>query len=84
MWVILARYYSRDLRSYNLWLETGFGTENMKPHNVIYTMIGGSLLWVGWFGFNAGSALGANGRAGMAMLATQVRSHFVVQFDFRA
>ncbi len=39
----------------------------------VYTMIGGSLLWVGWFGFNAGSALAADGRAGFAMLTTQVR-----------
>ena len=50
----------------------GFGTENLAPHNVALTMIGGSLLWVGWFGFNAGSALGANGTAGMAMAVTQI------------
>lgn len=51
---------------------TGFGTENFAPHNLTLTMIGGSLLWVGWFGFNAGSAVGANGTAGMAMAVTQV------------
>jgi Amt family ammonium transporter len=51
---------------------TGFGTENMAPHNLVLTMIGTSMLWVGWFGFNAGSALTADGRAGMAMLNTQV------------
>ncbi len=51
---------------------TGFGTENMAPHNLALTMIGASMLWVGWFGFNAGSALTADGRAGMAMLNTQV------------
>ena len=50
----------------------GYGTENMAPHNLVLSVIGASLLWVGWFGFNAGSALGANGAAGMAMLATQV------------
>ena len=50
----------------------GFGVENLAPHNVSLTMIGGSLLWVGWFGFNAGSAVGANGTAGMAMAVTQI------------
>ena len=50
----------------------GYGHENMSPFNLSYAVIGASLLWVGWFGFNAGSALGANGRAGMAMLATQI------------
>nr|WP_280985127.1 ammonium transporter [Gluconobacter morbifer] len=50
----------------------GIGAEDMSPFNLTYAIIGASLLWVGWFGFNAGSALGANGRAGMAMLTTQV------------
>src|ERR1700710_2346008 len=50
----------------------GYGTENMAPYNVGYAVIGASLLWVGWFGFNAGSAVGANGRAGMAMTVTQI------------
>jgi Amt family ammonium transporter len=50
----------------------GFGTENLAPHNVVLTMIGGSLLWVGWFGFNAGSAGASNGAAGMAMAVTQI------------
>ena len=43
-----------------------------RPHNVALTMIGASMLWVGWFGFNAGSAVAANGNAGMAMLVTQI------------
>jgi Amt family ammonium transporter len=50
----------------------GYGREAMPPHNLTYTLIGASLLWVGWFGFNAGSAVAADGRAGMAMLATQL------------
>ncbi len=50
----------------------GYGQENMAPFNLAYALIGASLLWVGWFGFNAGSAVGANGRAGMAMAATQI------------
>jgi Amt family ammonium transporter len=50
----------------------GYGTENMAPHNLVLTLIGASLLWVGWFGFNAGSAVAANGTAGMAMAVTQI------------
>ncbi|AOK17871.1 ammonia channel protein [Burkholderia cepacia] len=50
----------------------GYGRESMAPHNLVLTMIGGSMLWVGWFGFNAGSAVAADGRAGFAMLTTQV------------
>ncbi len=50
----------------------GYPTTPMAPHNLGYTLIGASLLWVGWFGFNAGSAVAANGTAGMAMLVTQV------------
>jgi Amt family ammonium transporter len=44
----------------------------MTPNNMTYTVMGASLLWVGWFGFNAGSAVAANGSAGMAMLVTQI------------
>jgi Amt family ammonium transporter len=50
----------------------GYPTTAMPPHNLGYTLIGASLLWLGWFGFNAGSAVAANGSAGMAMLVTQV------------
>ena len=50
----------------------GYGTENMAPHNMVLSLIGASLLWVGWFGFNAGSAVAANGQAGMAMAVTQI------------
>jgi len=50
----------------------GYGTTNMSPYTLTYAVIGASLLWVGWFGFNAGSAVGANGRAAMAMAVTQI------------
>ncbi|MDG2049039.1 MAG: ammonium transporter [Myxococcota bacterium] len=49
----------------------GFGREQMHPNSLPYTMIGASLLWVGWFGFNAGSALAADAWAGLAFLTTQ-------------
>jgi Amt family ammonium transporter len=48
----------------------GFGKEALKPHNLTLTMVGASLLWVGWFGFNAGSALEANGSAALAFVNT--------------
>tara|TARA_R110001583_G_scaffold6886_1_gene34533 strand:+ start:2659 stop:3963 length:1305 start_codon:yes stop_codon:yes gene_type:complete len=50
----------------------GFGQMALPPHNLTMTFIGAGMLWVGWFGFNAGSALGANGDAGMAMLVTHL------------
>ncbi len=50
----------------------GFGKEILAPHNLTYSVVGAALLWVGWFGFNAGSALAADGAAGMAMMVTQV------------
>jgi len=50
----------------------GYGSENMAPHNLVYSVIGASLLWIGWFGFNAGSAVSAGGLAGMAMAVTQI------------
>ena len=51
---------------------SGFPTTAMTPHNMTITVTGAGMLWVGWFGFNAGSALAANGDAGMAMLATHI------------
>ncbi len=50
----------------------GYPHTAMPPHNLTYTVVGASLLWIGWFGFNAGSALGANAQAGMAMLVTHL------------
>jgi Amt family ammonium transporter len=50
----------------------GYRTEPMAPHNLVLSVTGASLLWVGWFGFNAGSAVAANGNAGMAMAVTQI------------
>lgn len=50
----------------------GYPTTAMPPHNLTLTLVGASMLWVGWFGFNAGSAVAANGTAGMAMAVTQI------------
>ena len=50
----------------------GYPERPMPPHNLTLTVVGAGMLWVGWFGFNAGSAVAANGAAGMAMLVTQV------------
>ena len=50
----------------------GYPTHPMKPSNLVLTMVGAGMLWVGWFGFNAGSELAADGTAGMAMMVTQV------------
>ena len=51
---------------------SGYGSENMAPHNLLFSVIGASLLWVGWFGFNAGSAVTAGYNAGMAAVVTQI------------
>jgi Amt family ammonium transporter len=50
----------------------GFPTQAMPPHNMTLSIMGAGMLWVGWFGFNGGSALAANGDAGMAMLVTHI------------
>ena len=50
----------------------GYPSSPMPPHNLGYTLIGAAMLWVGWFGFNAGSELAADGTAGMAMAVTQI------------
>ena len=57
---------------------SGLGTESLAPHNLVITMSGAALLWVGWFGFNAGSALTAGGGAGIAMLNTHVATSAAV------
>ncbi len=56
--------------AYMVGKRVGFGKEAMPPHSLVMTMIGASLLWVGWFGFNAGSALSAGGGAGLAFINT--------------
>jgi Amt family ammonium transporter len=50
----------------------GYPETPMPPHNLAFTVVGASMLWVGWFGFNAGSAVAADGNAGMAMAVTQI------------
>jgi Amt family ammonium transporter len=50
----------------------GYPQTAMMPHNLNFTLMGAAMLWVGWFGFNAGSAVAANGTAGMAMAVTQI------------
>lgn len=58
--------------AYMLGSRIGLGKESMAPHNLTLTVVGASLIWVGWFGFNGGSALGANGSAAYALIVTQV------------
>ncbi len=58
--------------AYALGPRKGYGREPFQPFNLGLTMVGAGLLWVGWFGFNAGSALAADGRAGLAMAVTQI------------
>ncbi|MFC4727449.1 ammonium transporter [Coralloluteibacterium thermophilus] len=58
--------------AYVLGRRLGYGREPIKPHSVPFTFVGAALLWVGWFGFNAGSALAADGSAALAMLNTMV------------
>ena len=58
--------------AYVLGPRIGYGKDALMPHNLTLTIMGAAMLWVGWFGFNAGSALAADGRAGMAMAVTQI------------
>ena len=58
--------------AYVLGPRRGYGSENLAPHDLSLAVIGTGLLWVGWFGFNGGSALGANSRASMAIIATHL------------
>ncbi|WP_173912200.1 ammonium transporter [Acinetobacter sp. Marseille-Q1618] len=58
--------------AYLLGKRIGLGKESMAPHNLTLTVLGASLIWIGWFGFNGGSALGANGSAAYALVTTQV------------
>jgi ammonium transporter, Amt family len=58
--------------AYVLGARRGYGTENLAPHDLTLAVVGTGLLWVGWFGFNGGSALGANSRAAMAIVSTHL------------
>ncbi|SCX73760.1 ammonium transporter [Variovorax sp. EL159] len=58
--------------AYALGPRKGYGREAFEPYSLAFTMVGAGLLWVGWFGFNAGSAVAADGRAGLAMLVTHI------------
>ena len=68
--VHMSSGYSALVAAIVLGPRKGYGKEPMPPHNLPYTVIGASLLWVGWFGFNAGSELAADGIAGLAFLTT--------------
>ncbi len=68
--VHMSSGYSALVAAIYLGPRRGFGKDPMPPHNLPYAVIGAALLWVGWFGFNAGSALAADGTAGLALLTT--------------
>src|SRR5680860_100643 len=68
--VHISSGYSALIAALVLGKRKGFGKDSMAPHHVPMTVLGAGLLWFGWFGFNAGSALGANGLAGMAFVNT--------------
>ena len=81
LWILLVEPSSILVRGYRhlacalmLGKRKGYGKDIMPPHNLPFTVIGASLLWVGWFGFNAGSALAANGTAASAFVATNTAS----------
>ncbi|MBS1255564.1 MAG: Ammonia channel [Deltaproteobacteria bacterium] len=69
--VHMSSGFSALAAAYFLGKRKGYGHEPMIPHNLPLTMVGAALLWVGWFGFNAGSELAADGTAGLAFLTTQ-------------
>ena len=69
--VHMSSGFSALAAAYFLGKRKGFGHEHIMPHNLPHTIIGAALLWVGWFGFNAGSELAADGTAGLAFLTTQ-------------
>ena len=69
--VHMSSGFSALAAAYFLGKRKGFGHEHIMPHNLPLTIIGTALLWVGWFGFNAGSELAADGTAGLAFLTTQ-------------
>jgi Amt family ammonium transporter len=70
--------YSALVTAIYLGKRRGYGREPMPPHSLPLTVIGAALLWVGWFGFNAGSALAANGTAALAFLTTQTATSAAV------
>jgi ammonium transporter, Amt family len=70
--------YSALVAALFLGKRRGYGREPMPPHNLPFTVIGAALLWVGWFGFNAGSELAADGIAGLAFLTTSTAASTAV------
>jgi Amt family ammonium transporter len=72
--VHISAGFSGLVSSLYLGVRSGHGEDNFEPHNILLTAVGAAMLWVGWFGFNAGSALGATDRAAFAMLNTQISS----------
>jgi Amt family ammonium transporter len=76
--VHMSSGYSALVAAIFLGKRRGFGREPMPPHNLPFTVIGASLLWVGWFGFNAGSELAADGIAGLAFLTTSTATSTAV------
>jgi Amt family ammonium transporter len=78
MVVHMSSGYSALVAAIFLGKRRGFGKEPMPPHNLPFTVIGACLLWVGWFGFNAGSQIAADGTAGLAFLTTSTATSTAV------
>jgi Amt family ammonium transporter len=76
--VHMSSGYSALVAAILLGKRRGYGREPMPPHNLPFTVVGASLLWVGWFGFNAGSELAADGIAGLAFLTTSTATSTAV------